>query len=95
MSNQKVLTIKFVLLIQHVKNNHLQKDFAENDFQKEKKNAILMAYFLDNLGKRYRLIIFRVSLLFTILSKNLKGFFYKVKQNYFFKIINLYAQNEI
>ena len=37
MSNQKVLTIKFVLLIQHVKNNHLQKDFAENDFQKEKK----------------------------------------------------------
>ena len=35
MSNQKVLTIKFVILIQHVKNNHLQKDFAENDFQKE------------------------------------------------------------
>ena len=49
MSNQKVLAVKFVLLIQHVKNNHSQKDCAENDFQKEK-NCYFDS-FLDNLGK--------------------------------------------
>ena len=62
---------------------------------KKKKNAILMAYFLDNLGKEIQVNDFqRVSFIYHFIKES-ERIFYKLKQNYFFKIIKLYAQNEI